>query len=137
MKRITITIIILLLLGSFAIAELALWPDEDDLRLYPEDWFSAEMADNAEIPDGLSEREAEIYRAGFANGHHVALNPPYVEGMYVLNNNSHKIHRTDCKSTLLIKLDNREHIDFLSLYSRAEGYSECGQCKPLGDTGEE
>jgi DNA-entry nuclease len=49
---------------------------------------------------------------------------------YVLNTNSHKIHRPDCKSVQDIKPQNKqitdEDIDVLI----QQGYSPCGSCHP-------
>ncbi len=45
------------------------------------DWHAMESAMNASVPDDLTEREAAIYRAGYANGHYDALHPTYVEGV--------------------------------------------------------
>ena len=62
---------VLLLIGV-VFAESSSW-------IYPEmDWYSLESSKDTVVPEGLSEREIEIYRAGYANGHFDALNPAYV-----------------------------------------------------------
>lgn len=94
------------------------------------DWFSAGEAQAAPVPDGLTEREAEIYRQGYAAGHYAALRPAYVEGMYVLNTRTKKFHLSDCKNTLMIDTPNREHFYGTKAEVLAMGYEACGFCKP-------
>ena len=94
------------------------------------DRFSAEEAMLAGLPEGLTEREAEIYRMGYANGHYAALHPEHIEGMYVLNTRTKKFHYSDCLNTLLIDTPNREHSFESKEYIMAIGYDPCGSCKP-------
>ena len=125
MKKFVIIIIVVLAFGSIVLAESSSW-------LYPElDWFSKESAENAIVPEGLTEREIEIYRAGFANGHFDALNPAFVEGLYVLNKKTKKFHLSNCMTTLTIEAAHRIHIsDKTPEEIMAEGYKPCGQCHP-------
>ena len=94
------------------------------------DWFSKESAQNAPVPEGLTDREIEIYRAGFANGHYDALNPEYIEGMFVLNTKTKKFHLTNCMQTLLIKTENREHSYLSAEELSKKHYKPCGSCNP-------
>ena len=94
------------------------------------DWFSIESAGEAVLPDGLSGQEAEIYRAGYANGHYDALNPAYVAGKYVINTKTQKFHLTNCMATLTIDPENREHSTHTPKQLIDEGYKPCGQCNP-------
>lgn len=94
------------------------------------DWFSAGEAQSATVPDGLSEREAEIYRQGFAAGHYMALHPAHVDGMYVLNTRTKKFHLSDCKNTLMIDTPNRQHFYGTKAEVLDMGYEACGFCKP-------
>ena len=94
------------------------------------DWFSLEEAEKAEVPERLTEREAEIYRAGFADGHYSALHPDYVPGTYVINTKTKKFHLTNCNTTLTIDSKNREHTTKKPEELIAQGYKPCGQCHP-------
>ena len=57
-----------------------------------QDWFAKQSAEEAMLPEGLTEREAEIYRAAYANGFYDALHPAYIEGKYMLNTKTKKFH---------------------------------------------
>jgi len=94
------------------------------------DWFSAGEAQAAPVPDGLTEREAEIYRQGFAAGHYAALHPVHIEGLYVLNKRTKKFHYSECQNTLLIYADNRENYYGPKEELLVQGYEPCGACKP-------
>lgn len=94
------------------------------------DWFSLESAQKAEVPAGLTDREVEIYRAGYANGHYDALNPAYIDGMYVLNTKTRKFHLSNCLTTLAIDPENREHSTRSPEELIKMGYKPCGQCNP-------
>lgn len=122
MRRVFAAALILLLIGSAFAVSGDYGADMD--------WFSAGEAASAPIPDGLTEREVEIYRAGHANGHYAALHPAHVEGMYVLNTRTKKFHYSDCQNTLLIFADNREHYYGTKDEVLAMGYDPCGSCKP-------
>ena len=130
MKRKTIVVLVLLLLLGIAIAE------SNTLVYYYTnlDWYATQSAEEAPLPNGLTEREAEIYRAGYANGHYDALNPAYVEGVYVLNTKTKKFHFTDCKTTLLIESDNRRFSTDTPEELMDQNYKPCGQCHPEGET---
>ena len=93
-------------------------------------WFSLEEAEKAEVPEGLTEREAEIYRAGFADGHYSALHPDYIPGTYVINKKTKKFHLTNCNTTLNIDSENRKHSTQTPEELMAQGYKPCGQCHP-------
>ena len=94
------------------------------------DWFSLEVAEKADVPEGLTEREAEIYRAGFADGHYSALHPDYIEGTYVVNKKTKKFHLTNCNTTLTIDSKNRLYSTQTPEELMAQGYKPCGQCHP-------
>ena len=81
MKHKLIVFIAVICLFGFVLAESDALLDYFTAR----DWFSMESARNAAVPEGLTEREEMIYRAGFAGGHYDALNPEYIEGLFVLN----------------------------------------------------
>ena len=49
---------------------------------------------------------------------------------YILNTNSRKFHREDCKLTKDIKESNRQHIDTTRENMILQGYSPCGSCAP-------
>lgn len=101
------------------------------LAFYTEqDWFSLQSAQEAALPEGLTAREAEIYRAGYANGHYDALHPAYTEGVYVLNTKTKKFHLSNCMTTLNIETSNREHSTLSPKELMANGYKPCGQCHP-------
>lgn len=124
MKRIAVITIAILLLTVVVFAESGSW-------FYPElDWFSLESSEIAMVPDGLSEREIEIYRAGYANGHFDALNPAYEEGLYVINTKTKKFHLSNCMSTLTIEAAQRKHSYQTSAELIENGYKPCGQCHP-------
>ena len=128
MKRKIAVIVVLLLLFSVVIADTT----NPFYFFYTElDWFSIEEAEKAPIPEGLTAREEEIYRAGFANGHYEAMNPPLTEGMFVLNNKTHKFHLSNCMTTLAIEIENREHTTKSAEELIAEGYKPCGMCNPV------
>lgn len=126
MKRFLIVMLALALIAfcllSGSLAETVYGPNMD--------WFSAGEAQAAPVPDGLTEREAEIYRQGYAAGHYAALRPAYVEGMYVLNTRTKKFHLSDCKNTLMIDTPNREHFYGTKAEVLDMGYKACGFCKP-------
>ena len=94
------------------------------------DWFSLQSAEEAILPDGLTDREAEIYRAGYANGHYDALHPAFVEGLYVINTKTKKFHLSNCMATLTIAPENREHSTLSPKELIAKKYKPCGQCNP-------
>lgn len=100
------------------------------------DWYAMESAENASVPEGLTERETEIYRAGYANGHYDALHPAYVEGLYVLNTKTKKFHLSNCMTTLMIETDNREHSRLSPEELMDMKYKPCGQCNPERETAE-
>ena len=126
MKRKTIILIAFLLLLGIAIAE-----SNSLLYFYTDlDWFAKQSAEEAQVPSGLTEREAEIYRAGYANGHYDALNPASVEGVYVLNTKTKKFHLTNCMTTLLIESENRRFSTETPEELMDQNYKPCGQCHP-------
>ena len=100
------------------------------------DWFSLEEAEKAEVPEGLTEREVEMYRAGYADGHYNALHPGYVPGTYVINTKTKKFHLTSCNTTLIIDSENRAHSTQTPEELMAQGYTPCGQCHPENSAGE-
>ena len=128
-KKIAITVAIgILFIANAVFAETF----GDLIRAYVPilDWFSLEEAEKAELPEGLTEREAEIYRAGYADGHYNALHPGYVPGTYVINQKTKKFHLTNCNTTLVIDSENRLHTTKTPEELMAQGYKPCGQCHP-------
>ena len=127
MKR-AMVLLVLLMLSFFC---FVLAKAGSMLYSYPDlDWFSIQSAEETAIPDGLTEREIEIYRAGYANGHYDALNPAYIEGMYVINTKTKKYHLSNCMATLTINSENRAHSTHSPEELESEGYKPCGQCHP-------
>ena len=110
------------------------------LYFYTElDWFSKQSSDEAPLPEGLTEHEAEIYRAAYANGHYDALHPAFIEGLYVLNTKPKVFHLSNCMNTLLILSGNRVHSDLSPEILMNEGYKgkkykPCGACHPERQT---
>ncbi len=94
------------------------------------DRFSMQAAEEAVMPEGLTQREEEIYRAAYANGYYDALHPVYVEGRYVLNTKTKKFHLTNCPSTLMIESQNREYSALTPEELIKQKYKPCGQCHP-------
>ena len=125
MKRKAVILMILLcLLG-------AVYAEGNSLLYFNHDnWFSLQSAQNAIVPDGLTEREIEIYRSGYANGHYDAMNPAFQEGLYVINTKTRKFHLSNCPTTLLIVIENRKHTTETPEELIAAGYKPCGQCDP-------
>lgn len=126
MKRCMIVMMILLMLGVAYAGTNPLYFFHSDL-----DWFAIQSANDAAIPQGLTDREEEIYRAGYANGHYDALHPAFIEGTYVLNTKTKKFHLTNCMSTLMIDAENRKY-STLTPRELMENmnYKPCGQCHP-------
>ena len=94
------------------------------------DWYANDSAYKTSIPEGLTEREEKIYRAGYANGHYDALHPALVDGLYVINTKTKKFHLSNCPNTLTINTENRKHSTQSSEELINEGLSPCGQCHP-------
>ena len=129
-RRATTVVILIVFLSIFGIvfAESNPW-----LQYYTNNsWFSMQAAEETLIPDGLSTREAEIYRAGYANGHYDALHPAFVEGLYVINTKTKKFHLSNCMTTLMIETENRKHVTDKTPEElmEQEGYKPCGNCHP-------
>ena len=125
-KRCIVIFIVLISLFSVVIAEA-----NGFLRFYnQDDWFSKYAAEEAILPDNLTEREIEIYRGAYANGFYDALLPAYIEGTYMLNKKTKKYHLTNCPSTLLIESENREYSTLTPEELKALKYKPCGQCHP-------
>ena len=124
-RKFCIFIIVLCIFGMVLAESASLLDYFTDL-----DWFSKESAQNAPIPAGLTPREEEIYRAGFANGHYDALNPEYIEGLFVLNTKTKKFHLSNCMQTLLINTENRKHSTLSAEELSQQGYKPCGACNP-------
>ena len=126
MKRKMILAAVLLLLAGMALAESASLVHDAAAR----DWFALQSAEETALPDGLTEREAEIYRAGYANGHYDALHPAFVPGLYVINKKTKKFHLSDCEATLSIGTDHREHSTLSPAELMDMKYKPCGSCHP-------
>ncbi len=125
--------VIVVLLSLFCIGVFA-----DDNTIYyfytVQDWFSQQSAEEAILPEGLTEREVQIYRAAYANGFYDALHPVYIEGRYMLNTKTKKFHLTNCPTTLLIESGNRECSTETPEELMARKYRPCGQCHPETQT---
>ena len=126
MKHKLLIFIAVICLFGFVLAESDAFLDYFTAR----DWFSMESARNAAVPEGLTEREEKIYRAGFASGHYDALNPEYIEGLFVLNTKTKKFHLSNCMQTLLINTGNRQHSTLSARELTEQGYKPCGACNP-------
>lgn len=87
-------------------------------------------AAEAQLPAGLSEHEAEIYRQGYANGYYAALYPPDTLNVYILNNGTRRFHYPSCPSAKTIKEKNREEFRGSRDQLIARGYEPCGNCNP-------
>ena len=124
MKRRLLAIIIMLSLFSVVLAE------SNSFITRKLDWYSRESASKAPIPEGLSEREIEIYQAGYADGHYDALHPAFEEGLYVINTKTKKFHLSNCMTTLTIDAENRKHSYETPEALMEQGYKPCGQCNP-------
>ena len=102
------------------------------LRRYSGKAAAAAIA--AEPPDGLqlSEREAAIYRLGYAAGfdHEEASIRQSGPTTYVLNTNTHKFHEPNCSSVSQIKDRNRREYGGTRQSLIDLGYSPCSICKP-------
>lgn len=126
MKRCLVLIIVILSLFGVVLAETNAFR-----YFYTEiDWFSKESAEEALLPEGLTEHEIEIYRAAYANGFYDALHPAYIAGRYMLNTKTNKFHLTNCPSTLLIESNNRQYSELTPQELMDTGYKPCGQCHP-------
>lgn len=129
MKRWIILVILLLSVLGIVAAENNGWL----LYYVNKDWFSVQKSNDAPIPPGLedmTEREEEIYRSGYANGHYDALHPAYVKGLFVVNKKTKKFHLSNCMNTLMIEIDNREHKISTPEELMNQGYKPCGSCHP-------
>lgn len=126
MKR---CLVILLLIVSILVIAVA---DSNTIQQFYTalDWFSQQSAQEATLPDGLTDREIELYRAAYATGFYDALHPAYIEGKYVLNTKTKKFHLTNCPTTLLIESNNREYSTLTPEELMESKYKPCGQCHP-------
>lgn len=131
MKRRIIIIFVVLLFSGIALAETDIIQLTDSIL----DWFAIQSADEAPVPEGLTDREIEIYRAGYANGHYDALHPAYIEGKFVLNTKTKKFHLTNCMTTLMIETENRKYTTDSPEELMANKYKPCGQCNPEREKG--
>ena len=115
MKRaLIIALIILIIIGCASAAN-------DEARNH---------AASAKIPNGLSKREAEIYRQGYTEGYYDALNPTLTNNTYIINKKSHKFHLPTCNSAASINEKNREEYQGSRDALIDAGYSPCGNCNP-------
>lgn len=87
-------------------------------------------AQSADIPDGLDEAEADIFRQGYALGYYMALHPQDSLDEYVLNTNSHRFHYPSCQSAASIAPGNRDVFHGTRDELIQQGYKPCGVCKP-------
>ena len=126
MKRRGLLIAAVLLIAGAALAESVSLVRDAAAR----NWFAMQSAAETELPEGLTEREAEIYRAGYANGHYDALHPAFVPGLYVINKKTKKFHLSNCVNTLTIDTANREHSTLTPEELMERKYKPCGSCHP-------
>ena len=122
---ITIVIITLLALGV-----PRLQADVTTTHYTDVDWFAADEAEKVDVPTGLTEREAEICRAGFTLGHYSGRNPEYVVGLFVLNTKTKKYHLSNCPNTLQIDICNRDHCALSPEELESLSCKPCGMCSP-------
>ena len=115
MRRIAV-LTLMLLFATAALGEV----DEEAVR----------EAQRAAIPEGLSEREAEIYRSAYAEGYYAALHPEDGVEKYILNTSSHKFHKNTCSVAASIADNNREVYEGPRADVVRMGYSPCGMCNP-------
>ena len=122
MRRMIALIVILLFVGC------ALAASGQDGSAPNEEALTA--AEAAEVPGGLTEREAEIFRLGYAAGYYAALHPQDNLNEYILNTNTMKFHYPSCQSAASIAPHNREIFHGTREEAIAAGYKPCGVCKP-------
>lgn len=122
-RRIIIAVVILSFCG-------VVFAESNSFFIKELDWLATQSAIEAPLPEGLTDREIEIYQAGYANGHYDAYHPSYKEGMYVLNTKTRKFHLSNCMATLMIDTANREHSYLTAEELMKQGYKPCGQCEP-------
>lgn len=132
MKRIIITVILLLFILGVVLAE----SNSLFYSYVKDDWFAVYASENAILPEGLSDHEIEVYRAAYANGFYDALHPAYIEGTYMLNLKTKKYHLTNCPTTLQIETKNREYSTLTPDELNAKGFDDCGMCHPATPTAE-
>ena len=87
-------------------------------------------ASEAPLPSWLSDREAEIYRLGFAAGFDAALLASQEEHDYVLNTNSMKFHLPGCDAVGKMKPKNRSAFRGTREQALSMGYVPCKICNP-------
>ncbi len=128
MKRKIAIILLILSMMTIVYAD----SQNDLIRMYAanSDNESIQIAKNAPVPEGLTEREAAIYRAGYAMGRYDTLNPTNTPGVFVLNTSTKKYHRTNCSSVPSIAPKNREYSTLSSKELERRGYSACKNCRP-------
>ena len=124
-RRILITVILLSLFGAVLAETNSATNDYSRL-----DKFAIDSAEMAVIPEGLTEREAEIYRDGYMNGYYDALHPAYIPGTYLLNTKTKKFHNTNCLTALTIESNNKDYSTLTLAELQNLGYKPCGQCHP-------
>ena len=123
--RIAFIVVIILLFGVVLAETTTLYNYYTDI-----DWFASDKAASVMIPENLTEREAEIYRMGYAHGHYDGRNPEYVIGLFVLNTKTKKYHLSNCSNTLMIAIDNRDHSVLSPEELKDKDYKPCGMCHP-------
>ena len=124
LKRRILFIVLLLSFCGLVFAE------SNSLYIKKLDWFATESANKAPLPEDLTDREIEIYRAGYANGHYDAFHPAFEEGLFVINTKTKKFHLSNCMTTLMIDTVNREHSYETPEELIDKGYTPCKQCNP-------
>ncbi len=120
MKKIVI-VILLAALAAFALA---------DANQPQPSGKAARAAKSAEVPAGLSDHEAEIWRLGFAAGFDAGIFADQDEQDYILNRNSKKFHWPGCEGVANMKPENRVEFHGTRDAILSMGYVPCKICMP-------
>ena len=133
MKRIIIIISALILLLTFASAELSFLAKYQEL-FSP---MALEAADKAQLPEGihaevLTQFERELFELGYAAGYDAmreqAASPKAMT--YVVNAKSKKFHVQSCSGVKSMAEQNKMEITCTREELIERGYEPCGTCKP-------
>lgn len=90
-----------------------------------------------DVPNGLTDHEAEIYREGYLAGYNAAqqLNtderhPENDDNHYVVNKKSKKFHYPSCNGVQSMNEKNKLNFYGTREEAIAQGYEPCGMCDP-------
>jgi hypothetical protein len=127
-KRAAAVLLIICALCAFAIAA----DDPVSLLLeYPEPLVRAAML--AVPPEGLTEREVDLYRLGFADGLNAATSRAYrgeEEMLYIINTATKKFHDPECRNANTMATVKREERYCTRQELIDEGLVPCKNCNP-------